>query len=801
MHTSRLITWFAGVSAVSALLGACSNSQSRAANYMAHGKAYLAEANYEKARVEFRNAAQIDPTGAEAQYYLGQVAEKVGDGRTAVRQYRSAIAAQPGFALARAALGRLFLYGGRADKAKELVETGLTIDPQNAPLLTVRGAARAQLGDLQGGLQDAQTAVQLEPDDSYAIALVASLYQQQAKYDQAVAAVQLGLQRLPGNVELRSILADLYLAEQQPAQAEEQLRQIVALEPGNSDHRYLLARFYVQQGQVDAAERTLRDAVAALPGEVHVKLQLAEFLAVQRGAEAASVQAQQFLAADPQNDELKLVLGEFLAQDGKVAAAEQALRAVIAHAGVRVDGLAARVRLAALLAARKDWVSASALIAEVLAQNPRDNDALMIGANIALSQGNAQSAIEDLRAVLRDRPDAIPVMRMLAMAYRQNQQPELAEKTLRDALQLSPQDFACRLELAQSLITVSKFDEAEALLAQLARDYPASMPARESLFRAQAGLGHYTDAHASAESIERLSPQQGLGYYLAGLIDETQGKADSAARNYRQALQREPESGESLAALVRLELKSGQSAAAMALVDGAIARTPESAVPRNLKGELLLGRGQTDAAIAAFQEAVRIAPTWPQGYRSLALAQRSAKQDEGAIRTLQEGIRITGADALMTDLGQFYEQLGRIDDAIALYQGILSNNPSSSLAANSLAMLLVNYRGDSASLAQAQKLADQLTASSEVSTIDTRGWVKFKSGDFHGAESLLQQAVDRSPAAPMLRYHLGMAQLRSGEQQAARRNLEAAVKSEQPFAGKDEARAALTQLKRTTSVG
>jgi Tfp pilus assembly protein PilF len=85
--------------------------------------------------------------------------------------------------------------------------------------------------------------------------------------------------------------------------------------------------------------------------------------------------------------------------------------------------------------------------------------------------------------------------------------------------------------------------------------------------------------------------------------------------------------------------------------------------------------------------------------------------------------------------------------------------------------------------------------------MDTRGWVKFKSGDFHGAESLLQQAVDKAPTAPELRYHLGMAQLRSGEQQAAQQNLETALHSERPFAGMDEAKAALAQLKKAVSVG
>ena len=46
-----------------------------------------------------------------------------------------------------------------------------------------------------------------------------------------------------------------------------------------------------------------------------------------------------------------------------------------------------------------------------------------------------------------------------------------------------------------------------------------------------------------------------------------------------------------------------------------------------------------------------------------------------------------------------------------------------------------------------------------------------------------------------------MAQLRSGEQQAAEQNLESAVNSNHAFAGIEDAKAELAQLKKSSSVG
>jgi len=89
------------------------------------------------------------------------------------------------------------------------------------------------------------------------------------------------------------------------------------------------------------------------------------------------------------------------------------------------------------------------------------------------------------------------------------------------------------------------------------------------------------------------------------------------------------------------------------------------------------------------------------------------------------------AISLMDELGQQYVRLGRPDDAIALYDGALAKNPKSYFAASNLAMLLVTYRSDSASLARARRLADQIAAMS-----------------------------------PQMRYHLGMAQRRTADRRA-----------------------------------
>lgn len=778
------------------LLSACGNAQTRKANYLHKAQKYEAAGNLDKARLDYRNALQIDPKDPEIRFHLGQIAEKTGDVRTAVGLYQAVVSDRADYVPARAALGRILLYGGLADRALEIAEAGLVAAPDSALLLTVRGGARAQLGSLDAAMEDAHAAVKLDASDTYAIALLASLLRRQSKLDDAAAVVQSGLERMPNNIDLRQIMADLDLQRNLPEQAEAQLRAVVALEPGVLAHRGRLARAYLQVGDKDGAEKVLRAAVDELPGNAGAKIALLNFQETQRGAEVAQEQAQKFLSQAGSDDSLRLALADYLAQQGHGDRAEPVYRSIIDHAGAGPTGLTARDRLAALLFARKDAAGATALVNEVLKKNPHDNDALVLRAQMSIARGDARVAIDDLRSVLRDQPDSVPLMRMLARAYQENGENDQAEEMLRSAVQVAPADFDTKLALAQALSTAGKHDQAVALLEQLVKDKPENLQAESSLFQAHSAQKQYPEALAVAQNIQKLFPRQGLGFYLAGLVHQAMEKQDEAAQDYAHALKVQPGAGEPLTALVRLELLRKRIPAATAVVDAEIAREAANPVAHFLKGAILGGQGNADAAAKSFHEAMRLAPTWAQPYQDLAAVQEQAKRIDDAIATLRAGIQQTkGGLALVTQLSAVYERQGRIDEAIAVYDDVLKDNPKSLSAMNNLAMLLVTYKTDPQSLQRAQKLSEQLAAASDAQIMDTRGWVRFKSGDYHGAEALLQQAVDKAPSSPELRYHLGMAQARSGEQQAAEQNLQMAVTS-RSFPGIDEARATLASLRK-----
>src|SRR5262249_40917599 len=117
------------------------------------------------------------------------------------------------------------------------------------------------------------------------------------------------------------------------------------------------------------------------------------------------------------------------------------------------------------------------------------------------------------------------------------------------------------------------------------------------------------------------------------------------------------------------------------------------------------------------------------------------------------------------------------------------------LAANNLAMLLIEYKKDQASLDRARDLTASFASSKTAAYLDTHGWVRFKRGEFDQALPTLERAAAATPESSVVRFHLGMAQFKAGEREKAIENLEKAIAGNATFMGSEEARLTLAKLK------
>jgi tetratricopeptide (TPR) repeat protein len=776
-------------------LAACSGAESRKARFVERAEALAEQRDYHNARLEFRNALQIDAKDSKVLQRAGEVAEKLAEFDEAAALYQTALKADKGNVKARADLARLYVFGSLPAQAEKLVEEGLAAAATDPDLIAVRGAARQQLGDSAGALADAERAIQIAPGNENAAALLVSLYSQANRSADARRVATQALRLSPQSLDLRVILAQLDINAGDAPAAEAQLAAVVQLDSRNLSHRYRLAQFYLLQKNVDAAERTLRAAVTTQPEDVPAKLALANLIAAHRSFAAAEKSLRDLIAQSGNSLALQLGLGQFYETHGKLDKAEESYRAVIAANEKGPQGLTARNRIAAMALGANRSADAAKLLQEVLAASPRDNDALVMRANLALARGDAPMAITDLRAVLRDQPNAPTVLRGLARAYVVNKNATLAEETLRQAVQANPRDVGTRLELAQFLIESGRADQAQPVVDQLVTDQPGNTQGLEAAFRVQMARKDIAGARVSAAAIRTVDPKQPLGYYLGGLIDQAENKLDAARASYGAALAVSPDAAEPLAAVVRVDLALKHPDQALARIDAVLVHSPKNAMARNLKGEVLLQLGRNDEAIKCFEETIALTPQWWTPYRGVATAQLAAKRRDAGIAAYRRGIEITLAPPLITELASVFERLDQPQAAIAEYEAWLKRDPQSDIAANNLGMLLVTHRGaDNAARDQALALTARFADSRSPALLDTYGWVRYVRGEYAEAIPVLQRAVDLAPRAALLRYHLGMAQYKAGQSDAARQNLSVAVAAGASYTGIDEARKTLAAL-------
>ncbi len=790
----RCLPWIAALGALIAI-GGCGSPQSRFQSHLQRGEDYLKSGSLDKASVELRNALQIRPRDAHARYLYGRVSERRGNLAEAVNAYSTAVELDPEATAARAALSHLYVLGGAPERAVALLEPSLAGHPHDPALLLARAGARARLGDLSGAVADAEHAVGVAPEDDDAVALLAALYQRQGNSERATQLLAEAVGKRPASIDLRQALASQYLASGQNSLCEAQLQQIIRLAPRELPRRYLLATFYNRTHDINAAQRVLEAAVADFPTDVSVKLTLADFLSRERSHEQGADVLRDFLRHDPKNDELRLGLATLLQRDGAPEQAMASYKEVVEHDSTSAAALVARDRMAALEIVRGHAGAARDLVDAALMQSPRDADALMMRAQLALQSHDPAAAVADLRAVLRDNPNAREAQRALARAYYANGDGTLAEETLRAALQRAPADIALRLELGQLLAQLGKRQDTVTLIEETARAAPREPGVREALIRAYLAAGDLPAARAAAQELKGMQPEAAGAYYLAGLVAQQQDRLEDARREFERALSLKPGAVDVLTALTRLQLGHDQAPLAIARLRTILGSDPKNVPVANLLGEALLATRSYPEAIAVLTAAITLAPRWAPPYHNLAMAHLRGGDPIQAETAYRAGLaQMPFEPALTSGLAELYVRQGHVDQAIALYDALRTHDPHLQLARNNLAMLLVTYRTDPASLDKARDLTADFADSDNAALLDTHGWVRLKLGELSAALSSLGRAADRAPDLKVVRYHLAVAELKAGEPDKARSNLQVALAGSGTFDGSADAQATLDRL-------
>ena len=185
------------------------------------------------------------------------------------------------------------------------------------------------------------------------------------------------------------------------------------------------------------------------------------------------------------------------------------------------------------------------------------------------------------------------------------------------AIDVVPDNYIARFNLASALEAEGQTNEAIAQLREAVRVRPYYVPARAELGQLLAMQGHTDEALEQLQTAVKLRPDDPIAHYRLGSVLGSLGRTDEAAGEFSQTVRLQPDNadahynfGIALAQDDRLQEATREFSTTVRL------RPDDAAAHFNL-GIALAQLGEIDAAIAQFSEALRIKPDFDAARQAL----------------------------------------------------------------------------------------------------------------------------------------------------------------------------------------
>ncbi len=788
---------FAAMAALALLLtlSACGGPQERKAQYRAKAQGYIEAGNFPKARVALRNVLKIDPKDAEAYFLVAQVEEKEKNWRNAVANYQQVVELVPDHKEALIVLAKYYLEAKLADEVGRTAGKVLATHPHDPQAQALKIALLAQQGQVNQAMVRAEELSKQHPTEPDVAILVATLYGQTHRVSEARTTLQRALRTHPHHLDLLQNLQTILVEAHDDKATEQVLRQIIEEEPTVYDHRLKLARFFDQLHATDQAEAVLREALTKFPENDQAWLALADFLKMRRGMEAAKLALRQAAKQLPYSTQIPFALATLYESHQDFAEAKLVYETLVKDYDKKPAGLDAQVKLAQLEFNAGRQQDAERRLSDVLRQNPRSAQGLILQGKMALIGRNGKDAVQAFRTVLRDQPELAHVQYLLGQAYLATGDSALARESFERSLALQPGLVDANLALATMESRSGQSHNARARLKAILTSHPDHRQAMELLFGLGLAAGEWSHAASLLNRLRQLEGETAAILMAEGKLYESRKDYAQAITAYERAATMAVDAQGPLVAVVQLDLQNKQPERARRRLENIIAAHPDHPFAHGLMGEVLTLLGRREQAMARFRDAIRINPRWLTPWLDAATLSMTQGQADDAVRTLREGLNANPAsEELQMLLASVLASQNAVDEAIAAYDAVLHMNPRNIFSANNLAALLADHKQDAPSLERAFLLSREFEKDTPHPLfLDTLGWVRLKMGHLDDAVRLMRQAIAKAPDLPMLNYHLGAALYHAGRNIEAKVYLAKALKSTEAFQGRREAERLLAQ--------
>lgn len=736
------------------LLASCNRDPKvQAQRQLENANKFFAKAKYREAAIMYKRAIQKDMRFGEAYYRLALTELKLQNYGDALRGLRRAVELQPNNTDAITKLADLYLLAAAQSKSpeqvpqllsdvKDLADKLLAQNPDSFDGHRLKGQIALMSKDPAGAVEEFAKANQVKP---YQTDLVLSYFQ-------------------------------ALVADKQFPEAEKLARALIDREKAYSPIYDLLYVQYARQNNVAAAEELLKLKVANNPKQSRYMVQLASHYYF-TGKKPEMLATIQRLADDTSLPEGHLLAGDFYYLQLKDADSARAQF----DAGIKAfpkEKLIYQKKLVELYAITGKNQQANELLATILKDAPKDNDALAMRAALMLTTGNRDQinqAANEFQALVTKFPSNHQYRYNLARAMLAKGELEPARLQLEEAIKIRTDYIAAREMLAR--IYLAKRDPAKALKEADGILAIERNNLRAHLIRSSALLGvdDKDKARQELELITKAYPQNPEARFQVGMLAYEDKDYKKSEQIFGDLYKANPHDTRGLAGMTESLAAENRMGDAINETLKAIDKEPQRKDLKLVLAKYYFRAERYDEAIAIYQMLLTQDPRSPDLLFQMAETERRKGDLNMAVDTFRRCSQASPADTLcLTQLGLILDGTGKRDQAKPIYEQILKIKPDNPVALNNLAFIKAEEGVDlDQALTMSQRARQQMPNAPEVN--DTLGWIYIKKNLSEDAVRVFKDLTARVPGNPTFHYHYGMALLQKGDKPSAKKELETAL--------------------------
>jgi tetratricopeptide (TPR) repeat protein len=593
-------------------------------------RAYMTLSRWDEALGAGRQAARLAPGSVEPWDLLGAVALRRGDLRTAEKMYAKALEVDSSSLQARVALGRVYDLDRKPEEALREYETALKADPRYGPAVIAKVSTLVGQKRVDDAIDFVRSALKDDPGNARLIATLGDLYW--LKDDRRKAAEEFRRALIVDDrfIAARFNLARLALVEGREEEAIEHLQRILKDRPGHVPAVVLFTVLHNRQGRYDRSISVVAAAGQANPHAQDLVLYLADLYVKAGRHDDAIAAVGPVLDANPNLVQARIAAG--LAHLGKRNAAEavkqfERVREINPKLALNHYYLArAHVAGGDRAAAQRSYKAALALDPNLKAARL---ELAAVGGQTPEAQVLAARVDELERAVQQDLADASHRY-ALAQALLASRQTARAEAELKRVLDMAPSFAAASYSLALIRLNERRDDEAAEHLKTALRSSPSHVDANVLLAAHLERKGLRERAANHLETV--LQANSGLHdvkLRLANLYGQI-GRAEDGIAKAADVIASRPRSAEAHLVLGNLYLRQGDVARGIESLKRAIQLKPNLVDAHFGLALTYQQRGEFDRAAAGYRIVIGLDPKSPGAYNNLAwiYAERGWNLDE-----------------------------------------------------------------------------------------------------------------------------------------------------------------------------